>query len=270
MKIVLWVCNEPIQRALANKIHARFPLAGIVTESPVYRRKISLPIIFERAWEKILLPSFSGAWTGAQQHFSDQYAEWPSVPMINVENINTGEALEFTKGLNPDLVFVSGTRLIRKPLINYKPPVGIVNLHTGLSPYIKGAPNCTFWCLATSQFHMIGNTVMWIDEGIDSGNLITTEHCSFTGNESLKEMLAKELEQGQDLSLRAIEHLAAGGRNNVPQDNLGKGTTYYSRQWGLSQSRALVKNFRRFKAEINNEKNKSLRASVKTVPLPGV
>lgn len=270
MKIVLWVCNEPIQRALANKIHARFPLAGIITESPVYRRKISLPIIFQRAWEKLLLPELAGAWTGAQQQFSAQYNDWPKVPILNVENINGGEALDFTKEINPDLVFVSGTRLIRKPLISYKPAVGVVNLHTGLSPYIKGAPNCTFWCLATSQLHLIGNTVMWIDEGIDSGNLITTEHCAFTGKETLAELLYTQLEQGQDLSLRAIDHLAAGGRNNVPQEQLGKGKTYYSKEWKLAQSRAMVRNFRRFSSEINNEKNKSLRGSVKTVPLPGV
>ena len=39
MKIVLWIGNESNQKALANKIHASFPISGIVTESKKTKSK---------------------------------------------------------------------------------------------------------------------------------------------------------------------------------------------------------------------------------------
>jgi methionyl-tRNA formyltransferase len=247
MKLILWIGNEPNQKALANKISEKFPIAAIVTESRQRINKIKIKELPSKVIEKVFLSSISKAWVGLMAYYNKQFPSYPSVPMLNVENINTDEALDFSMKYNPDLIIVSGTRLIRKKLFTIKPSIGILNLHTGLSPYIKGGPNCTNWCLSNREFHLIGNTIMWLDEGIDTGNLVATEFTEFTGDESLSEVHIKVMEHAHDLYLRSIKQIIEGGRTNIPQKELAKGKTYYTKQWGLKEKIKAVKNFKYFK-----------------------
>ena len=111
-----------------------------------------------------------------------------------------------------------------------------MNLHTGISPYIKGGPDCTFWCLCLKEFDLIGNTIMWIDSGIDSGNIIATEQTILNGNESLVELKIKTMNHAHDLFLRAIERFY----NKIPlksikQSNLNPHRLFLSKHWGLKE-----------------------------------
>ena len=64
--------------------------------------------------------------------------------------------------LKPELVIVSGTNLLAEHLIKtIRAYAKIINLHTGISPYVKGGPNCTNWCIYHANFSFIGNTVMY-------------------------------------------------------------------------------------------------------------
>jgi folate-dependent phosphoribosylglycinamide formyltransferase PurN len=90
--------------------------------------------------------------------------------MIRTLNVNDPITLQFLEETRAELVLVSSTTLVGKDIINWaEARMGILNLHTGLSPYINGGPNCANWCLAEMQFHLIGNTVHWVDRGVDSG-----------------------------------------------------------------------------------------------------
>ena len=110
---------------------------------------------------------------------------------------------------------MSGTNLLRKPLIEEILKYGkIMNLHTGLSPYIKGGPNCTNWCLALRRFGFIGNTIMWLNSGIDSGNIIISDTTTLTGKESLSELHIKVMDHGHEMYINAIERFVEG--NNLP------------------------------------------------------
>ena len=131
-------------------------------------------------------------------------------------------------------------------MLSIHPGIGILNLHTGLSPYIKGAPNCTNWCIATEQYHLIGNTVMWIDSGIDSGNIATTEFTEFNGNEDLAAIHIKVMEHAHNLYLRAIKKIVNKECPNIKQDEIAKGVTYYTKQWELKQKINLVRNVKKF------------------------
>src|SRR5206468_12540277 len=121
-------------------------------------------------------------------HYDRLHPAFPQTP-IQVADINAPEVLALVEREKPDLVVVSGTNLLKPPLIAKIRETGkVVNLHTGISPFIKGGPSCTNWCLALRRFDLIGNTVMWLDAGIDSGAIIATERTPLTGRESLLEL----------------------------------------------------------------------------------
>ena len=143
---------------------------------------------------------------------------------------------------------------------------GVVNLHTGISPYVKGGPNCTNWCLAQGWFHLIGNSVMWLDRGIDSGNLITTERTSLTGDEDQEELHWKVMEHAHDLYVRAISAIAAGdGVPDVPQQDLGTGPTFHNADW---TARAMIRARWNFARRYPREVGAAMAPEVRLVALP--
>jgi methionyl-tRNA formyltransferase len=268
MKIVLWIGNEANQKALANKIHQKFPLAGIVTESRKNQSVVTIKKIGSKIIEKIFLSKIGRAWINMLKYYDDYFPFYPDVPLLDTGNINNENVFRFTQDLIPDLIIVSGTRLIKDKLLTLAPSIGIMNLHTGLSPYVKGGPNCTNWCIATNQFHLIGNTIMWIDKGIDTGNLIATEFTSFSGREALLDVHINVMEHAHNLYIRSIENAALKRINNVPQNNIALGRTYFTKQWGLKQKIQLVRNFPHFKKAFLTGDVDNQRAGIKTISLP--
>ncbi|NOT74600.1 MAG: hypothetical protein HOP08_06705 [Cyclobacteriaceae bacterium] len=267
MKIVMWINGEANQKALSNKIHALFPLTGIVIENRLPKRKITVSRVFEKVIEKLMLGSISKAWVEMLDFYEHSFSQFPDVTKLKVSDINNGQVLAFTRALDPDLIIVSGTSLIKNELLSLKAKIGIINLHTGLSPYLNGGPNCTNWCIANNEFHLIGNTVLWIDAGIDSGNIIATETSRFDGSEDLSAVHIKVMEHAHHLCMKAVSHLEAGGNSNHPQSEIGSGRTFYSRQWNLKEKMRLVKNFKNFGKEINSERISKLRSSLKMVSI---
>jgi len=252
MKIVLWIGSGSNQKALAHKIQAKFPLVGIVREMPKNAANVLFRKIIEKIIERIFLSEISKSWNAMQLFYENRYSSYPDSKKLDVENINSDVAFEFTKELNPDIILVSGTRLIKEKMLGINPRIGILNLHTGLSPYIKGGPNCTNWCISTKQFHLIGNTIMWLDAGIDSGNILRTDFTSFDGTENLSEVQLKVMEHAHDLYISAMEDVIKNTCLNVKQCDIATGKLYYNKSWGLKQKISLIKNMPAFRKQIKS------------------
>jgi methionyl-tRNA formyltransferase len=251
-KIVIWCGNAANQRALANKIAARFEVVGIVIDK---KSKLKRPPLVRRTLsalqDRLFFKTINGSWSSLQKKYAQQFPAWPSAAHIEVESINSEDAFAFTEKLSPDLVVVSGTGLVKSKMLSLKPSIGIINLHTGLSPYIKGGPNCTNWCIATAQYNKIGNTIMWINEGIDSGNIIASECTLLHDVKNLDDIQWQVMEHAHDLYIRAIAYLVSrpAPYNSVSQNDITKGQLYLTRMWNFSAKKKLLGNLTAF---INN------------------
>lgn len=267
MKIILWIGNEPNQKAFANKLHHQLPISGIITESRISKRRWTLKLFFEKAVEKIFFPSIGKAWWKMLLRYNDRYPNYPEVPSLDVENINSDEAFDFTSKLAPDLILVSGTRLIKEKMLSIHPKIGILNLHTGLSPYVKGGPNCTNWCISNKEFQFIGNTIMWIDKGIDTGNILTTEFTPINGFEDLLSVHEKVMDHAHQLYIQAVQYLNEGKKQSVVQSSICQGRTFYTKEWTLRQKIKLIRNFKKLKPFIQSGKMLSEQKKIKTISL---
>jgi methionyl-tRNA formyltransferase len=190
---------------------------------------------------------FVDAWFNIQRRYDELYPHTATDKVIKVENVNDDATVNAISDLRPDLVVVSGTNLVGKRLIEAsKLGIGIINLHTGISPYVKGGPNCTNWCLAKNWFHLIGSTVMWLDLGIDTGNIISTEQTPLTGDETLTELHWKVMEHAHKIYVAAIHRIARGESvPSVPQASIDKGSHFNSVDWNFVQIHRAKQNFRR-------------------------
>jgi methionyl-tRNA formyltransferase len=272
MKILLLCGAQSNQVALASKIHERLGLSGVVCETRKRRKSSRRPLVglIEAVLDRTIFLPIRKAWVDLLRHYRKRYPALPPVPSIQVSNINAPETIAFIEQIDPDLIMVSGTSIVKAEVLSMKPRKGIINLHTGLSPYVKGGPNCTNWCLAESMFDMIGNTVMWIDEGIDSGRILASELVPLEGSESLLELHIKVMEHAHDLYLRVVEYLSNCSQlpPGVVQRDIGTGKTYYGRDWTITAKTKLMRNIVTggYKRGITNAQEH--RTNTKVVSLP--
>lgn len=265
MKIVLWIGKDSNQIALAEKINSLFPVSAVFIENRKSKRNYTLSLLFGKIIERIFLSVISNSWFGMLTFYEKYKISISNEFIFNVSNINSDEVYNKTQLIKPDLIIVSGTRLIKDKLLSIKPKIGILNLHTGLSPYIKGGPNCTNWCIANKQFHLIGNTVMWIDKGIDSGKIVASEFTKFNGDENLLQIHIKVMEHAHSLYLRSIEMVLNKDIEGVMQSEIDFGFVYYNKDWNLYQKIKLFINLKSFKSIVNSDSYIQQQKLLKTI-----
>jgi methionyl-tRNA formyltransferase len=235
VKVVVLTSDAPNQLALCHKLASVVEVAAIVVSRNIPRKAQVQPWrrVANGVEARVVGRRLVEAWRHMQARYLARWSTFPDVPRRDVQNVNDAETAGALERHAPDLVLVSGTNLVGKKLIDRaQAKLGMMNLHTGLSPYVKGAPNCTNWCLAEAAFHLIGNTVMWIDAGIDSGALVLTEQTPLTGNESLSELQYSVMEHGHDAYLRAVRALRDGAPvPRVAQSSISAGRTYRVAEW---------------------------------------
>ncbi len=109
----------------------------------------------------------------------------------------------------------------------------LLNLHTGISPYYKGGPNCTLWALSRGEPDMVGATIHVLDPGIDSGDILLSDFTPLEATDSLAEAVCRTVAHGHDMYVRVLRAIAEGRElAGVRQADLGEGRTFFTRQWG--------------------------------------
>lgn len=70
----------------------------------------------------------------------------------------------------PDLLVAYGCSIIKEPLLSAFSG-RFLNVHLGLSPYYRGS-GTNYWALVNNEPEYMGTTFMYIDAGIDTGEII--------------------------------------------------------------------------------------------------
>lgn len=89
------------------------------------------------------------------------------IPKGNINNVNY---IKNIVELAPEVVAAYGCSIIREPLLSSFPR-RIINVHLGLSPYYRGS-GTNFWPLVEGRPEYVGATFMYMDAGIDTGEII--------------------------------------------------------------------------------------------------
>lgn len=275
MKAVILTGNQANQKALCHKIAKVCDVSAIVVSQNIPRKRPTgwrrAQTFVNRINTRLFGRPFVEAWFQMLGDYEKKFLQFPDAPQIKVSNVNDEATLNALEKYQPHVVIVSGTNLVGKKVIQKaNEQKGILNLHTGISPYIKGGPNCTNWCLAEKEFHLIGNTVMWLDAGIDTGNIIATEQTPLDGSESLFELHRKVMEHAHDLYVRVVQNLAAGETlPAVPQNSIAEGKTFYTADWNGTAMRRGLANFKKHYPAFfaDAEQQAKLRGEVKFVSL---
>jgi hypothetical protein len=147
----------------------------------------------------------------------------PAVPSVRVPSVNDGPATELVQRLAPDVVVVNGTNLLRGPALAAGAPsrFGILNIHTGLSPYSRGG-SCNLHAVLHGQLQLVGVTVHHIDAGIDSGDIVLSGRPDVTPEDTIETLDDRSFRLGEDLLMVALEDLREGCSRRVRQWTAGR------------------------------------------------
>tara|TARA_S200000501_G_C20833954_1_gene748541 strand:- start:217 stop:978 length:762 start_codon:yes stop_codon:yes gene_type:complete len=139
------------------------------------------------------------------------------------KSINANESLELIESFNPDILLsIAGNEIFRKPLIDLA-PLGCLNLHTALLPKYRGLMP-SFWVLKNKE-EFTGVSVFYVDEGIDSGPIITQKKIPIV-NLSQDELIRKSKKIGMQAIIESL--LKIKNKSFKLQDNNAEEMTYFS------------------------------------------
>jgi folate-dependent phosphoribosylglycinamide formyltransferase PurN len=91
-------------------------------------------------------------------------------PVHRVPSVNSEEARALLREIGPTVVVVNGTRIIGRKTLEAV-PARFINMHAGITPLYRGVHG-GYWALAEGRPELVGTTVHFVDEGIDTGTII--------------------------------------------------------------------------------------------------
>lgn len=142
---------------------------------------------------------------------------------LTVRDPNSRDFVQQVKTLQPDLIVVAAFSRILKAQLIATPRLGCVNVHPSLLPSYRG-PDPYFWVLRNKE-KKSGVTVHYIDEGIDSGNIIVQREVQVDASETESTLENKCNVLAATALEEAISLIALGEFVSIPQSS---DATYYS------------------------------------------
>lgn len=133
---------------------------------------------------------------------------------------------ELLASVKPDLVIVHGTSIIQKHILQGSPC--FVNLHAGITPEYRGAHGA-IWAGIKRDYSNAGETLHFIDEGIDTGAVISQKRISLEASDSLETVNAKQVVAGVELLKNFLQGNSPPYTEVARVDTSGrKSALYYS------------------------------------------
>ena len=107
------------------------------------------------------------------------WAEKLKVDYLPIKNVNDAESIERLKAYDADLfVSMSFNQIFKKQILKAA-QLGFINCHAGALPFYRGR-NILNWALINDE-NFFSVTVHYIDEGIDTGDIIKQRIAEITG-----------------------------------------------------------------------------------------
>ena len=112
-----------------------------------------------------------------------------NVDYLILKNVNSKESVKKLESYNADIfVSMSFDQIIKKKLISV-PPKGFINCHAGALPFYRGR-NVLNWAIINDE-KKFGITVHYIDENIDTGDIIKQKLYPITDQDDYGSLLNK-------------------------------------------------------------------------------
>ena len=133
-----------------------------------------------------------------------QYATSKEIPIYQPEKVrNNPEFIEEMKKLNPDVIcVVAYGKILPQELLDI-PKLGCINVHGSLLPKYRGAAPIQ-WAVLNGD-KTTGVTTMYMDAGMDTGDMILKEEVTIGEEETTGELWDRLSKMGGDILVKTLK-----------------------------------------------------------------
>ena len=199
MKVVFMGTPDFAEKSLRSLVEAKYDVIGVVTnpDKPKGRgmKMVASPV--------------------------KQYALEKGLKIYQPEKVRKNtEFIEEIKGLNPDVIcVVAYGKILPKELLEI-PKLGCINVHASLLPKYRGAAPIQ-WAVLNGD-KTTGVTTMYMDEGMDTGDMILKQEVEIGEDETTGELWDKLAKIGGELLVKTLKEIEKG---TAPRQKQGEGFT---------------------------------------------
>ena len=142
-------------------------------------------------------------------------AEENNIELFKPEKVKN--EYEYILNKKPDIIITCAFgQIIPKQILDY-PEYGCINVHASLLPKYRGA-NPIQQSIYNGE-EKTGITIMYMDETLDTGNIIHAKELTIEDNDTLGTLSDKLSELGADLLISTLPKIIDGTNFSIPQDN---------------------------------------------------
>ncbi len=140
------------------------------------------------------------------------------LPVLAPEKLTNPEFLKRLRAFEADLFFVAAFRILPHEVFSM-PSKGTVNLHGSLLPDYRGAAPIQ-WAVINGDAET-GITTFYIQENVDTGDVIFSEHIIIGLDETAGELSLRMSEAGANLAIKTVDAISAGTAPRIRQPACG-------------------------------------------------
>lgn len=186
MRIVFMGTPDYAVPSLQKLIDEHYEIAGVFTQPD---KKVGR--------KQILTPS-------AVKELAERY----ELPVYQPQTLKDGSAYEILKSIAPDMIIVAAYGKILPKSILDLPKYGCVNVHASLLPKYRGAAPIQRAVLNGDE--ETGISIMQMDEGIDTGDLLYTVKTKIGINETSAELFDRLSVLGAEALIHTVKNIENG------------------------------------------------------------
>ena len=194
MRIVFMGTPDYAVPSLQKLIDEHYEIAGVFTQPD---KKVGR--------KQILTPS-------AVKELAERY----ELPVYQPQTLKDGSAYEILKSIAPDMIIVAAYGKILPKSILDLPKYGCVNVHASLLPKYRGAAPIQRAVLNGDE--ETGISIMQMDEGIDTGDLLYTVKTKIGINETSAELFDRLSVLGAEALIHTVKNIENGSTAAYKQE----------------------------------------------------
>ncbi|HYA14361.1 MAG TPA: methionyl-tRNA formyltransferase [Syntrophales bacterium] len=145
------------------------------------------------------------------------FAEKYNLSVNQPERMRDQEVIDYFRDIAPDLVVVAAFGQILPREILEIPKFGCINVHPSLLPKYRGAAPMN-WTIIRGEVKT-GVTIMLMDEGLDTGDILTQEETVIAPEETFGKLHDRLANIGAALLLKTVEMIVSGNVHSTSQDD---------------------------------------------------
>lgn len=231
MKIVMLCSIGDSSAIVYNKLSQHFKIEKVIIEEKTPRkvflkRRIKRLGFFKTmgqvAFSAVIVPILKKESADRQREILDEYNvkidydKLLNENTLHVSSVNSKECIEELQELNPDIIVVNGTRIISKEVLNCVDAT-FINMHAGITPKYRGSHGA-YWALYNNDKQNAGVTVHFVDEGIDTGNILYQSVIPITEKDNFVTYPLLQTCIGVNDEIKAINDIIAGNPKTISND----------------------------------------------------